>query len=103
VSLLEDPFHKVVARVLNERIRQEELCQSGKFAFTCVDEGISHFERLSVLAEEFGEAAHEVNESIGGRKLDLEKLRSELVQVAAVTVAWLEYLETHLAQSPTGQ
>lgn len=40
--------------------------------------------RLAVLAEEFGEVAHAVLEA------DFGNLSEELVQVAAVCVAWLE-------------
>lgn len=40
-----------------------------------------------ILAEEFGEAARAVYES------DPEALREELVQVAAVAVAWIEDLD----------
>lgn len=40
--------------------------------------------KAAVLAEECGEVAHAVLEA------DFENLRAELVQVAAVAVAWLE-------------
>lgn len=51
-------------------------------------------EKLTVLGEELGEVGHEINEGIGtGRAVDLLKLRKELVQVAAVAVAWVESLD----------
>lgn len=40
--------------------------------------------KVSILAEEFGEVAHAVLEG------DTDNLRDELIQVAAVCVAWLE-------------
>ena len=52
---------------------------------------MSSAEKLTVLAEEFGEVAHEVNEGIGeGREVNIDKLRKELVQTAAVASAWVE-------------
>lgn len=44
----------------------------------------SEYERLGVLAEEFGEVARAILED------DEEGREAELVQVAAVAVAWLE-------------
>lgn len=78
-----------------ERDKQEELKKKGKFAYTCADKEMNDFEALAVLAEEFGEVAHEVNEGIGdGRKINKQKLKKELVQTAAVCIAWLEKLGT---------
>lgn len=77
-----------------ERGRQERLKLSGKFPMTCADEGITNAERYTILGEEFGEVGHEVNEAIGNpAKLDEVKLRAELVQVAAVCVAWCEAID----------
>ena len=44
---------------------------------------------LSVLVEEVGECAKELNEKLPG---DTENLEVELIQVAAVCVKWLEIL-----------
>jgi len=85
---------RVLVRVERERQRQEALRVAGKFAFTCADAGMTNAERFMVLAEEFGEVAHELNEGIGdGRSVSLERLRTELVQVAAVCVAWCEAID----------
>lgn len=49
--------------------------------------------RLAILVEEVGEAAHELNDAvIDGRLPDKEKLRTELIQVAAMACAWAEQL-----------
>ena len=49
---------------------------------------------LAILTEEVGELAKEVNEHYWREQRDtLTKLRAELVQVAAVAVAWLECLD----------
>jgi NTP pyrophosphatase (non-canonical NTP hydrolase) len=66
-----------------ERQRQEYLKLQGKFAHTCVDD-IAPAEKYLFLAEEFGE----VSEAIQNK--DYENMRDELVQVAAICVAWLE-------------
>lgn len=77
-----------------ERDRQEQLRAEGRFAMTCASPDMSMGQRLAVLAEEYGEVAHEVNEGFGeGRKTDVYKLGKELIQCAAVAVAWLESYE----------
>lgn len=95
----EGPTGDVLEHVLAERRRQESLKASGKFAFTCADLEMNHHERFTVLGEEFGEVGHELNEAIGpGRAMDLVKLRTELVQVAAVAVAWCEAIDREAAK-----
>lgn len=69
--------------VLEERRRQIELRKQGKFVATCADD-ISDLERLPILAEEFGEVARAMCER------DRTALRTELVQLAAAAVAWIE-------------
>ena len=93
-SLSTESFQKAVGRIGDECRKQELFKLAGRFAHSCADVGVSDFERLAILAEEFGEVAHEVNETIGGHApLNREKLRKELVQVAAVCVAWLQGLD----------
>jgi NTP pyrophosphatase (non-canonical NTP hydrolase) len=85
---------RILEAIYMERERQEKLKAEGRFAFTCADSEMSNPERLTVLGEEFGEVCHEVNEGIGeGRKVDKTKLRKELVQVAAVCMAWIEAID----------
>ncbi len=91
--------YKVLGEVANERDRQETLRAEGRFAATCADEdGIGDAEKLAILVEEVGEVARQVLtqssrqlalDSLGTR----EGLRDELIQVAAVAVAWAEALE----------
>jgi hypothetical protein len=52
----------------------------------CSSLGVADTVKAAVLAEECGEVARAVLDS------DPESLRNELVQVAAVAVAWLEAL-----------
>jgi NTP pyrophosphatase (non-canonical NTP hydrolase) len=99
---------EVLSDIYKERIRQEDLKELGKFTFTCADLECTQPERLSVLTEEVGEVAREVTEGIIRARMrlkptsdfgtdecdvDKEKLRKELVQVAAVCVAWCEALD----------
>lgn len=101
---------RVYQDIAEERTRQQRLLSEGKFSFTCADTGIADPSKLAVLAEEFGEVAREVCEmSIAlARQYPGEdpalvveckartvarlrvKLYKELVQVAAVCVAWCE-------------
>ena len=106
---------EVLLEVNEERMRQETLKEQGKFLFSCADKGLSEAEKLAVLGEEFGEVSKEVTELV----IELAKLmkfrmapetrteviesairnykvkaRKELVQVAAVAVAWVEALSS---------
>ena len=77
-----------------ERRRQETLKAEGRFRYTCADVEMTDDERMCVLVEEVGEAARAVLEK---RRLANDthgkELRTELVQVAAVAVAWIEALD----------
>jgi NTP pyrophosphatase (non-canonical NTP hydrolase) len=76
-----------------ERRLQDRYRDEGRFAYTCASPELSAIEKLTIVAEEFGEVAHEVNEGIGpNREVNVEKLRKELIQTAAVAVAWVESL-----------
>jgi NTP pyrophosphatase (non-canonical NTP hydrolase) len=97
-----------------ERKRQERLKREGKFDATCADPTtvLSNTEKLAVLTEEVGEVARvildrQVNNKERSRELGpsyegydkwrydgktRRMLQDELVQVAAVAVAWLEAL-----------
>ena len=81
----------ILDMVATERGRQEFLKSQGKFTYTCADKEMTHAEASTVLQEEVGEVAHEVNEGIGpDRYIDKRRLLKELIEVAAVAVAWAE-------------
>lgn len=83
----------VLLEIANERRRQDALKAAGKFTKTCAD-SMTDPERLAVLAEEFGEVGRAVCEGLGGNsERGRTELRTELVQVAAVCVAWCEGLD----------
>lgn len=88
---------EVLAEVAEERARQEEMKAQGRFQYTCADEGMNNFERFAVLGEEVGEVAREALTLPGIRLArdtegTVQALRKELIQVAAVAVAWAEGL-----------
>lgn len=94
--------HGILVEVGAERERQERLRESGKFLHTCASrdfEAFTHFGRAAVLGEEFGEvcrAVLDVEKIAEGRHHDdlaKTKLRAELIQVAAVAVAYVEALD----------
>ena len=94
----------IIWDIIIERERQERLKEQGKFTHTCADPEMTHAERLPVLIEEVGEVAralleqgHLPNEQ--SHDLHGADLRRELVQVAAVALAWLEAVDDAAAKA----
>jgi NTP pyrophosphatase (non-canonical NTP hydrolase) len=86
--------------VAAERVRQEQLRAQGRFPYTCAGDGLTPAEKLAVLAEEFGEVAREISDARNCRtEPNPKRLRAELVQVAAVAVAWVESLDAAAARA----
>lgn len=88
----------IVNDVLVERDRQDALVKSGKFPWNCSDKRVAAGDKLMVLGEEFGEvskAAYELTHETdsGCHKRHRDNLRTELVQLAAVAVAWIEAID----------
>ena len=76
----------IYSEIDDERRRQNEKW-GGTHAWgtgDCSSRSVHNSTKLMVLAEECGEVARAVLD------IDAEQLRAELVQVAAVAVAWLE-------------
>jgi len=76
---------------IQDERRQQRSKWSGPHAWgmgDCSSPGVPAPVKAAVLAEECGEAARAALEQNG------DQLRKELVQVAAVAVAWLEFLTT---------
>ena len=82
------PFDKIH----DERERQQRLFLDGFFSFTCVSPVVDPVRKLRILSEEVGEVANAIDELESGRQ-GQHHLKTELIQVAAVAVAWLESLE----------
>jgi hypothetical protein len=83
----------LLQEIVIERERQEILRNEGRFSHTAASATLSPSQRYAIVGEEFGE--------LGGAVLAAEKLatdrtgtsqRKELIQLAAVCLAWLEYL-----------
>jgi len=104
-----DKTFGVLREVYAERKRQDALVKEDKFPWNCAHPKPHWSEKLAVLAEEFGEVGREVTEYLITRDKYLEdkelgsipdhrvkyyrdRLRKELIQVAAVCVAWAESL-----------
>lgn len=85
----------IFANIEHERIRQEQLKVEGRSEFTCADQSMNPLAALAVLTEEIGEVAKAVlvTEKLSQGTADDDNLRTELIQVAAVAVAWIEKLD----------
>lgn len=84
----------VADQIVGEVGRQDDLARAGRFGGTHVMPGGTDLERLAVLAEEFGEASIEVCKSItDGDRSRRPDLRKELIQVAAVALAWIAAID----------
>jgi NTP pyrophosphatase (non-canonical NTP hydrolase) len=82
-----------IAEIAAERDRQNELFRTGKIQFSCSSETVDLLRKLRVLVEEVGEVAEAVDRVERRVANSRQHLISELIQVAAVAVAWLESLE----------
>lgn len=80
-------INRILDEVVAERARQERLKASGKFSYTCADLEPTPGAKTAILGEEYGEVCRAVCEE------DNEQLRVELIQAAAVAVAWVQSLD----------
>jgi hypothetical protein len=92
-------MQRAFALVAAERQRQEGMKHSGRFKYTAADKRCPTAHWLSALGEEYGEVCKEISDTIQEPPGDQdemhdheERLRAELVQVAAVAVARVEAL-----------
>ncbi|HMJ88768.1 MAG TPA: hypothetical protein VK530_03070 [Candidatus Acidoferrum sp.] len=85
------PIANVLVDVVVERARQQQLFDAGKLPFRVCDRATTNSTRLAVAAEEFGEIAHAINEGTVTVQ-ERAHLREEVIQLAAVCVAWAEAL-----------
>lgn len=75
-----------------ERQRQRELLAAGKIKEDLASPAIPAPAKFRVLFEECGEVAHAIDQ-VKNHGLAAGNIHTELIQVAAVSVAWLESLE----------
>lgn len=84
---------RILQDIADERRRQDTLKAQGRFPHTCADSmPAGDLKRFAVLAEELGEVARVVNDASDGN-VDVPHLREELIQVAAVVLAWCEWID----------
>jgi hypothetical protein len=89
-------LHAIYEAITTERIRQEHLRLMGKFAATCATTGVNQmteFECFSVLGEEVGEVSRALLDGA-----DVSQVITELIQTAAVCVAWIERLSANMVE-----
>jgi hypothetical protein len=85
--------------IILERIRQETIGEAKRARGipwrSCADPEMDggDMTRVAVLGEEFGEVANAALERTYGSNLSDRHLRDELVQVAAVSLAWIEAID----------
>jgi hypothetical protein len=88
---------EAIKLVEDARCEQIKMHLAGRFKFTCASPQLSDQEKLTLLLRELGEVARcvgtksDLRESLLSEQT-IEKLRTELAQVAAVAVAWIEGL-----------
>lgn len=81
----------ILLAIVTERDRQEELRAAGRFLHSAASPALAHSERCLILGEEFGEVARACLEASQLANDSHGKLiRTELIQLAAVALAWLE-------------
>jgi hypothetical protein len=107
-SEITEALNSVLCDVERERDRQEALKRAGKFKWSCADSSIAaanhtatdalgNAAKFAVLGEEFGEVARHITEAlIDGYRYNNRELKKELIQVAAVCVAWVEAIDREL-------
>jgi len=85
----------VIELVDAERHRQDRLKLAGRFEYTLDEPGLIGFEKLACLTEELGEVARVLPakaELTHDTEAGDDDLKTELVQLVALGVAWLEGL-----------
>jgi hypothetical protein len=84
-----------VGRIEDERERQKELLRKGEIHFDCSSAIVDESRKLRVIIEELGEVAKAIDEleRSSNALRRREHLMVELIQVAAVAVAWMEAVE----------
>ncbi len=85
---------KMMVLVAKEGERQDQLKAQGRFQYTCADRGVPDSMKLAILVEEVGEVARHVCD-----RGDLVDMKEELIQVAAVAVAWAERISEKLEEA----
>lgn len=93
---------RVLMDIASERDRQEAKCAAKRaegFPWrSLADPLCTNERRIATLGEEFGEVCREISDAGGDGRPPGPNLRVELIQVAALAVAWVEHLDAGAAQ-----
>lgn len=94
---------QILALVAAERKRQDRLVADGELKWNCATHGLNPLELFLVVAEEYGEVAQALHNQLhnhGVNRADARKtdLRTELIHLAAVAVAWAESIPVEVAR-----
>lgn len=84
---------RAMKRVTVERHRQLVLKAEGRFEYTPSDDGLDDWQRLGMVLEELGEVARNLlarDALVQDGDATDSALLTELSQVAALSVAWME-------------
>jgi NTP pyrophosphatase (non-canonical NTP hydrolase) len=92
MAIMTAAMQEALYRISQERSRQNKLKAEGRFAHTAADPECLNVTRLAMLTEEVGEVARALNHGTHDPEQDLT---AELVQVAAICMAWIEYQIEH--------
>lgn len=86
---------QILKDIADERQRQDYLKSIGRFKYTLADDGLSDAIKLACIMEEVGEIARNILAS-AGKMTDGDPTPAaqykELMQIAALCVAWMEAL-----------
>lgn len=89
----------IIVDIGNERMKQHRHKRDGRFLHVPEDPELSNSERLAMLVEEVGEVARctLAREDLVRNEATIHSsaaaLYSELCQVAAITTAWMEFIQ----------
>lgn len=93
-----DKMRRVLDTVAAERARQESDKRRGARSLSCAERDVSSAAKLPVLVNALGSAAGEIIDLLdsrlpeGTRPYIQRRLREDLIEIAAVAVAWAESL-----------
>jgi hypothetical protein len=84
------PTRLVLSDIFEERLRQDKLREAGRFEHTLDMDSCPDLTRVTATTEELGEVCRALQKSAHDGTLNL---RDELVQLGALTCAWIEFLD----------
>lgn len=90
-------FSRALTDVAWERTKQNRYRDAGRFEYTAADD-TTDFHKLAMLVEEVGEVSRELQKE----RVECQDLYMELIQVAAIALAWCEWINRETMLPPDG-